>query len=281
MKKSPSRAPGASAPKPAAPAALTLNARQKLMRYTFLLALAAPLIDTLVIFPLRQIILANAGSGVLYQLVFQATELFNLVAFFLLMALAFYCAIADSPLILGRILAFNGIASVFIVILLRLGVYYLMAWIDSSLFLPFDLSNETLNALTKDSGAELMSLALSGFISQVILFALLVVTILIALRKRQKALAAKSDLSPAALSENFDESPLPGLLRTGLILYTVFAAVNQIFDTVTTVLQLGAPDSFSSLLSLIVPYFLLAIYTLLCYLALDYGTRYIARKAAV
>lgn len=268
-------------PQAPAPTVLTSAATTRLLRFTLLLALIAPLIDTLVIFPVRQIILANLGAGVFFQIVFQVTELFNLVAFFLLLALAVYCTIAGSLRIVGRIVALHGISSIFVVVLLRLLLYWLMAWIDSGYFLPFDLSNQTLNTLTRNSGAELMSLALSLFISQVILFVLLAVVVFIAMRTRQKALAARADLSPIALCKSFDTSPLPGLLRTGLILYTLFALINQIYDTVATVINLGAPDSFGSLMSLVVPYFLLAIYTLLCYLALDYGTRYIAQMATV
>lgn len=278
MKKRPS-AP--QSPRTAPIAKLTGAAEAKLMRFTLWLALIAPLIDTLVIFPLRQIVLANVGAGVLFQLIFQATELLNLVAFFLLMALAVYAALAGANRVLGRIVALHGVASLFIVILLRLGFYCLMAWIDAQYILPFDLCNQTLNTLLRNSSAELMSLALSLFISQVVLFVLLGVIAFVSLRSRQKALAASADLSPASLSQQFDTSPLPQILRTGLILYTLFALGNQIFDTVSTVVNLGAPDGFSSLLSLIVPYFLLAIYTLICYLALDYGTRFIAREATV
>lgn len=279
MKKKPSKAANPS--KPPIATTLTEAATAKLMRFTLLLALIVPLIDTLLIFPLRQITLANLGAGVFYQILFQATELFNLVAFFLLIALAIYCAIAGSPRTLGRIVALHGIVSIFVVVLLRLGLYYLMAWMDSGYFLSFDLCNQTLNTLTRNNGAELMSLALSLFISQVILFVLLTVMVFIALRIRQNALKRKANLSPIALFKQFDESPLPKTLRISLILYTAFAGVNQIYDTVATVLNLGAPDSFSSLLSLVVPYFLLAIYTLLCYLALDYGSRYIAKEATI
>ncbi len=273
--------PRETAPRPAVPNVLTAAANAKLMRLTTLLAIIVPLIDTFLIFPLRQIILANTGAGVLYQIIFQATELFNLITFFLLIALAIYCAIADSPRTLGRIIALHGTVSVFVVVLLRLGVYYLMAWIDSGYFLPFGLCNKTLNTLTRNSCAELWSLALSLFISQVILFVLLVIMVLIAMRVRHTAQGKKADLSPLALYRQFDESPLPKLLTVSLILYTAFALINQIFDTVATVVNLGAPDGFSSLLSLIVPYFLLAIYALLGYLALDYGTRYIAKEASI
>lgn len=269
------------AAKPTAPAALSAAAIQKLSRLTVLLALIAPLIDALVIFPLRQIILANSsGTGALYQIFFQTTELFNLAAFFLLLALAVYCAIADSTKTLGRILALHGIASVFVVILLRLVIYYLLAWLDSVLYLPFDLCNQTLNALMKHGNSELLYTALSLFIGQVFLFAILLIASLIALRSRQKALAKGADLSPLRLFKTFDESPLPRVLRPGLIIYAVLAFGNQAVDTILTILQAGAPDGFSSLMTLVVPYFLLAIYCLLCYLVLDYGTRYIARECA-
>jgi hypothetical protein len=275
------KSPRETAPRPTIPNTLSVAATIKLMRFPLLLTVIVPLIDTLLIFPLRQIILANTGAGVLYQIVFQATELFNLIAFFLLIALAIYCAISDSPRTLGRIIALHGTVSIFVVVLLRLGIYYLMAWADSGYFLPFDLCNQTLNTLTRNSGAELWSLALSLFISQVILFVLLVVMVLITMRARHTAQSKKADPSPLALYRQFDESPLPKLLTVGLILYTAFALGNQIFDTVATVINLGAPDGFSSLLSLIVPYFLLAIYALLGYLALDYGARHIAKEASV
>ncbi|MBO5779467.1 MAG: hypothetical protein J6R82_07860 [Clostridia bacterium] len=275
------KSPRETTPRPAVAATLTAAATAKLMRFTILLTVIVPLIDTFLIFPLRQIILANTGAGVLYQIVFQATELFNLIAFFLLIALAIYCAIADSPRTLGRIIALHGAVSVFVVVLLRLGVYYLMAWVDTGYFLPFDLCNQTLNTLTRNSGAELWTLALTLFISQVILFVLLVVMVLIAMHARHRAQNKKADLSPIALYRQFDESPLPKQLTIGLIIYTAFALGNQIFDTIATVVNLGAPDSFNTLLSLIVPYFLLAIYSLLGYLALDYGTRYIAKEASV
>lgn len=270
------------AAKPTAPAALSDAAVKKLSRLTVLLALIAPLFDAVVIFPLRQIILANSsGTGTVYQIFFQATELFNLAAFFLLLALAVYCAIADSTQTLGRILALHGISSVFVVILLRLAIYYLLAWLDSVLYLPFDLCNQTLSSLTKDGSTEIAYTALSLFIGQVFLFAILLIASLIALRGRQKAIAKGVDLAPLRLYEQFDGSPLPRALRPGLIIYAVLALGNQIVDTLLTILKAGAPDGFSSLMTLVVPYFLLAIYCLLCYLVLDYGTRYIARECAV
>ena len=277
MKKKPIPSPQTPPPAPK----LSLEANAKLMRFALLLALVAPLIDTLLIFPLRQILLANLGTGILYQVLYYATEAFNLLVFFLLLALAVYSAIANSPKTLGRIVALHGISSIFIVVLLRMGLYYLMAWADYQLLFPFDLCNQTLNSLTRNSGAELLSLTLSLFIGQVILFTLLVAVIFIALRARQKQLAGKADLSPLALCNRFDLSPVPKLLNAGLILYVCVALINQIFDTVSTVINLGMPDGFGTLLSLIVPYFLLAIYTLLGYLALDYGARYIAKEAAI
>ncbi len=267
---------------PAVPATLSKHGLQKLSFYTILLTVIAPLIDSLAIFPLRQIILANSsGTGVIYQIFYQITELFNLLAFFLLLSLAIYCAIAGAPHLLGRIIALHGIASVFIVILLRMGIYYLLAWIDSNFYPPFALCNQTLSVLTKNDGAELLKLTLGLFLSQVLLFALLFIVALIALRGRQKALTAKSDLSPRALSKTFDQSPLPRLLKATLILYTAQALLNQVISTVMDLINLGIPNTFGSLTDLIVPYFFLAIYCILGYLALDYSARYIARQADI
>ncbi len=268
-------------PQKTARTVLSASAHADLRRFTVLLALFAPLADALLIFPLRQIILANSsGTGMVYQLFFHFTEILNLAAFFLLLALAVYCAVADSTRTLGRILALHGISSVFIVILLRIGIYYLLAWLDSVLMLPFELCNQTLTTLTKNNGAEMLGTALTLFLNQVILFVILLVAALVALFRRQKALATGADLSPLVLYERFDETVLPALLRLGLILYAGLALVNQTLSTVATVQDIGAPDSFSSLLTLVVPFFLLAIYCLLCYLVLDYGTRYIARRCA-
>ena len=265
---------------PKTPVALSPVALGKLSRLTVWLALIAPLADALVIFPLRQIFLANStGASLFYSVFLYATELINLAAFFLLLALAVYCAIADSAKLVGRILAYHSIASVFIVILLKIGVYYALAWLDSFFILPFSLCNITFGMLTADS-SEIINTALMLLIGQVVLFAILLVTSLIALRFRQKALLARVDLSPSALHEKYDSTPLPRALQLGLIVYAVLALANQILDTVGTVTKAGAPDGFDTLLSLIVPYFLLAIYCLLCYLVLDYGTRFIAKMGA-
>lgn len=267
---------------PAPPASarfLSASAHKKLSFYVLLLAVIAPLLDALVIFPLRQIILANSsGTSMVYEVFYQITELFNLTAFFLLLTLTIYCALADAPKLLGRIVALHGIASVFIVILLRMGIYYLLAWIDAEFYPPFDLCNQTLNSLTKNDGAEWMALSLTLFLSQVILFVLLGIIALLSLRARQTAIARKIDLSPAALSEQWEATPFPRLIKLTLILYALQAFANQIIDTVLSLLDLGVPNAFSTLLSLIVPYFLLALYCLLGYLAMDAGARYIARQ---
>lgn len=269
-----------SAKNAAFPRTLSASSEQSLLRWTFLLAVVAPLADSLVIFPLGQIILANSsGASLVYQIFSQLSELLNLAAFFLLLALAVYCAVADSTRVLGRILALHCISSVFIVILLRIGVYYLLAWLDSVFAFPFECCNQTLHALTAD-GSTIVYTGLSLLISQVLLFAILLIASLVALRSRQKALGAETDLSPMALYQSFDATPLPRTLRLGLIVYALFALINQVIDTVGTVIDAGAPDSFHTLMDLVVPYFLLAIYCLLCYLVLDYGTRYIAKKCA-
>ena len=252
---------------------------KKLLTYTVLLTVVAPLIDCLLLFPLQQIVLANSsGSGVVYQIVSLLTELFNLFALFLLLALIAYTAAAGASQLVGRAIALHGIASVFIVILLRMGVYYLLAWMDYHFYLPFALCNKTLNALTQDSGAEMMALTLSLFLSQVILFVLLGIIALLALKKHQTALSLKQDLSPQALAEGFDSSPLPRLLKWALILYIAEAGITELINTVLALVNLGVPNTFDSLMQLIVPYFYLAIYCVLGYLTLDYGARYIARS---
>ena len=135
------------------------------------------------------------------------------------------------------------------------------------------------NALTRDDGAQLQALTLGLFLSQVLLFILLAVIAMIALRCRQTSIAAKIDLSPRALSKEFDSSPIPRLLKLALIIYTAQALINQIINSVMDLVKLGIPNTFGSLTDLIVPYFFLAIYSILGYLALDYTCRWIARNA--
>ncbi len=268
-------------PRTPTPAAPSPESNARLGRLILLLAIGAPLLDTLAIFPLGQIILANSsGTGLLFQIYSQFSELFNLASFFLLLALAVYCAFTDRTPLVGRILALHGFVSVFGVILLRLGLFLGLAWLDSALLLPFDLCNLTLTTLTKDSGARLMAQGLALFLSQVILFVLLIGISMIALFRRQKAVASGIDLSPMGVYRSFDATPLPRTLRLGALLYALLAFGNLIYDTVKTVTDYGAPDSFGTLLSLIVPYFFTGIYCLLCYLALDYGCRYFSRLAA-
>ena len=59
------------------------------------------------------------------------------------------------------------------------------------------------------------------------------------------------------------------------------ALVMQIINTVLDLVNLGIPNTFGSLTDLIVPYFFLAIYCILGYLALDYSARYFAKNADV
>lgn len=267
---------------PQVPRSLSEGGLKKLSLYMLLLTLAAPLIDCLLFFPLQQIILANSsGTGVISQIVSLIAELFNLTAIFLLLALTVYTAIAGAHKLLGRIIALHGIASVFIVILLRMGILYLLAWIDYNFYPPFALCNQTLNTLTKDSGAEMMALVLALFLSQVILFLLIGIVALISLKSRQTALAAKTDLSPDALVHGYEISPLPRLLKWALVLYTAQALLNEASNTILALVNLGVPNTFASVTDLIVPYFYLAIYCVLGYLTLDYGTRYFARKASI
>lgn len=267
---------------PQVPRSLSEGGLKKLSLYMLLLTLAAPLIDCLLFFPLQQIILANSsGTGVISQIVSLIAELFNLTAIFLLLALTVYTAIAGAHKLLGRIIALHGIASVFIVILLRMGILYLLAWIDYNFYPPFALCNQTLNTLTKDSGAEMMALVLALFLSQVILFLLIGIVALISLKSRQTALAAKTDLSPDSLVQGYELSPLPRLLKWALVLYTAQALLNEASNTILALVNLGVPNTFASVTDLIVPYFYLAIYCVLGYLTLDYGTRYFARKASI
>lgn len=267
---------------PQAPRPLSEHGLKKLSFYVILLTIVAPLIDCLFLFPLQQIVLANSvGTGVIYQIVALLAELVNLLALFLLLALAVYCAIAGATRLLGRIIALHGIASVFIVILLRMGIYYLLAWMDYSFYPPFALCNQTLNSLTKDGGAAMMALTLTLFLSQVILFLLIGIVALLALKSRQTALHQKIDLSPDALLNHYSASPIPHLLKWTLILYVAQAILNQIISTVMDLVSLGVPNTFGSLMQLIIPYFYLAIYGALGYLVLEYSARYFARQANV
>lgn len=260
--------------------ALGERGERRLSRLTLLLALGVPIIDTLLLFPLSQIILSNSsGTSVLYEIFSQLVELFNLTTFFLLLGLAIYCALIDQTKLLGRIVALHGITSVFVVVLFRILLYYLMALLDSTYVVPFELCNQTLHSLTSDGGAQLMALGLSLFLSQVVLFALLGLMALFALHERQKSLGGKVDLSPACLRDSFDASPIPKLLKLSLILFAAIALVNNMIDTVMTLIDIGAPSVFSDLMSLIVPYFMLAIHCLVSYLTLEYGTRYFTRIA--
>lgn len=259
------------------PALFTPAADRFLKKIALLFAFIPPLADTLILFPLTQMALANSGEGVLYQILATTSQLLNLSGFFVIAALAIYCAFADAFSALGRAFALQGISYLFSMVLLRTFIVWLSALIDNKLQPVFALSNFTLNYLTDNDGMMLIWSAISFFINSIMLMALLVIVVAIALLLRRKQ---KERISFEALAGTDGElhPRITLCLRITTLIYLIQALANQIYTTIVSTADWDAAQLVANLATVAAPYFLLAIYAFVGYWLMQTVTQKIAQK---
>lgn len=259
-------------------AKLTAAADRHLKKLAVIIAFLPPLIDSLILFPLTQIVAANYGTHIIYQILSVLSQLMNLAGFFAAVALAVYCVFANALSALGRVIALQGIAYLSAVVVLRTFILWLLALIDDKLRLGFSFSNYTLNSLLESDGMMLIWSAISLFLNIIMLMLLIVIIVGIALLLRRKHI---DSLSLNALADN-DDGLLPPItltLRIGSLIYVIQALANQIYDTVQYVSGMDTAQVMSSLASIISPFFLLAIYTFVGYNLMLWLIRRISKQA--
>lgn len=248
-----------------------------LKKAALLVAFLPPLADSLVIYPLTQIALANLGTGVLYQLLTVLSQLVSISGFFVAVAIAVYCVFADAFSALGRVFALQGISYLVSVVLLRTLIQWLLALIDSTFVFPFAFSNFTLNTITENDGMMLVWSAISLFVNVILLMVLMTVIVGIALLLRRRARDSVT-LETLAESKQENHPSVTLCLRIATVIYLVQALINQIYTTVTSVSGVSTDELIGELASIVSPYFLLAIYTFVGYWAMQSTIRALAAK---
>lgn len=239
-------------------AVLTPAADRSLKKLALLIALIPLAVEIVVLFPILQIVNANIGNGVLYQILSVASRILNLTGYFAAIALSVYCVFADALGALGRTFALQSLFRLLFEVVLRTFLLWLLAVIDNALHPSIALSNFTLNSLTENNGQELLGSALFDFLGVVVTVVLLAVIIFVALLIRRKHL-------PVSLESLVDSGD--GLhggallsLRVATLIYLIQALANQIYSTFTLVSGIETSALIANIGLIAAPYFLLAIY---------------------
>lgn len=257
------------------PALLTTAADRHLKKLAMLFACLPPLADALILYPLLQIVLANTGNGILYQILSALSQIINLTGFFAVASLSVYCALASALSALGRVLALQGIAYLVLTVLLRTLVQWLLAFLDSTFVLPFAFSNFTLQMLTESDNMMLIWSAVQLFINVILMMVLLVIVVAITLVIRQKQTAS---LTLESLADGSAGSSFSLVLRITALIYLIQAFINQLLTTLDLVKGSDASDVIANLATILAPYFLLAIYTFIGYWVMQTILRRVAEK---
>lgn len=264
--------------KPAA--RLSKAADRHLKRSALLFSFLPPLADTLILFPLMQMVLANGGDGVVYQILSVISQLIGLAGFFAIIALSVYCVFADAMSALGRAIALQGISYLVSTVLLRTLMFWLLALVNDTLRPVYAISNYTLSYWTDSSGMMLIWSALSFFINAVMLMLLLTVVVAVALllHRRQKEGITLESLASDAPERSAGQSLILLSLRIATLIYLVQALANQLYQTVVSVSDLSASEILGQIGQVVAPYFLLAIFAWVGYWLMQVIARLTASK---
>lgn len=241
------------------PAALTPAADRSLKKIALIASVLPLAAEFLILFPLIQIVSANLGDGVLYQILAVTSRMLNLAGFFGAIALSVYCVFADALSALGRVFALQSIFRLLAEVGLRTFLLWLLALINDSLRPSVALSNYTLNSLTENNATELFASALYDFLSVVTMIVLLAIIIFAALIIRKKQ-GSQPSLDTLADPEAPACRGITSSLRIATVIYLLQALANQIYNTVVLVSGVDTEQLIESLAIIISPYFLLAIY---------------------
>lgn len=269
MKKQPKKTPSA--------IVLTESADRFLKTLALLFAFVPPLADSLILFPLTQIALANGGTGVIYQILSAASQVISIGGFFAAVSLAVYCVFADALSALGRIFALQGISFLLSVVFLRTFMLWFLALIDDALHPVIALSNYTLYTVTSDDGMMLIWSAISLFTNVIVLMALMLIVVAVALLLRRKQ-SVRIPLESLIDSHGESHPRFSLCYRIATMIYLIQALANQIYQTVGEVTGVTSSEIIANLASVIAPYFLLAIYAFVGYWVMQTVGRRISVK---
>lgn len=224
-----------------------------------------------------QMLGANLGSSsIIVSIFYYLTQIFSVCVFFMLVSVSVYTFFAGNIPAFAHSLTMHGLSSVFVSVLFNIAFVWLIAFIDESADLPFEISNNTVEILNDGGLIYIMSMS---FLSVVSLFLVVLTSFLIMrplLRKYKKNYIDLSLEALAAGEEN--ESPLKIPMSVFAGCFAVISFIFQVLDTFNTISVSGAPISVNDYVYLITPYFMLVIYTLAGYFTMQYFMGWFSKK---
>ncbi|MGM9637408.1 MAG: hypothetical protein ACI3YK_05410 [Eubacteriales bacterium] len=237
----------------------------KARRLILITAVLIPLFRVLILFPLSQILIANFGFGIPYYILYYLSNLLTQTGLFATLGLIICLIYSGRPV--GFALSCQCLSLIFVAVLLQTGVFWLLAFMDEAILsLPFFLSNYSLSQI--ESG-ELVNALMSSFMGVLPILLILFISVALSLWRYQKAKKQRTDLSPAALSSGDDkQNPMRPAIMATLLCYLAVTAINQITETVLTLIEYYNALDLSTLPGLLSPYVLLLIYLILGYYVL-------------
>lgn len=241
------------------------------IKLSVVFALILPLCDVLVLSPLCEIILANIGEGILFEMMLSFEGLVGTAAF-LCQCTLIVCAVLASRTALGaKLLLFEGLSFIFIGVFLKSAVFWLSAVIDEYILADigvFALSNYTL--ATIEEGLLVWWSMISYFLNALMLTLIMTVGFVAALIKVRAVRSTGRKFSPEALAASL---PKNGTVNVFVSVPAVVFLISQLAYLVMDTLETLAgeiPQLISTYVTIITPYAYLILQVALSYFVCQY-----------
>ncbi len=226
------------------------------MRLTLLLAFIIPLADAIILSPFCEILLANIGDGVLYEIFSKLSELIVTTAFLSVCALTVCALFAGKTKLASKIFWLEIISFIFLVVLLKPFVLWFNAFLDEYIFASigtFALSNYTLAQIR---GEMLVWWAMISLFMNVLMLALIMVAVYFFTKLKISSIKATGrKLSNETLLSGLPKNTLlASSIASPSVIYLITQIIFCITDTLDSIETYGAPVLISDYVFLILPF---------------------------
>ena len=218
-------------------------------RLMWLATLGASLVGSLFFFPLSQILAANGAASVWKYAVYYLSEIISVAALFAGLALFTVAVAHEEKQLCRKVILWELISVVLFSFALRIFLYWFTAFLDKQLVIDFYFNDKTLAHLVK--GGALLSYIMSSFLNMPILLLVLFVSLFL-VRKSYR----KSGVRGGA-----------GLMmkKIPVVVYLVVAVLFAVVESVYTIIDLGFSLRFQVVVTILMPYIEIALFSLLGY----------------
>ena len=223
-------------------------------RLLWLSTLGASLVGSLFFFPLSQILTANGAHAVWKYLVYYLSEILSSGALFAALALLAVAVAHEDRALCRKAFLWEGLSLVLISSALRIFIYWLTAFLDKLLMIDFYFNDKTLAHLVE--GGALLSYIASSILNLPVLFAVLLISLYLIKR------AYRSSGVRGKASSMMKKLPV--------VVYLAVAVLFAGIETGFTVAELGFSLTFQVVLTILLPYIEIMLFSLLGYYLLSY-----------